>query len=275
MKTGKCGKNLIWKLNEESGELVISGTGAMYGWAFRGCTGLTSITIPDSVTSIGNSAFSDCTGLTSITIPDSVKRIGDCAFDNCPNLEIIFSCGVALIGKQSYAKFNNSISKDKFENSVSDSSSAIIYIPVEDNTVTDNKKNENRKQFLDCILTKNNKGYFDFEKYDNLFTELKLSLENKILIALCRLTHSVNLSEESKNKYVSYLRRYLSETVEMIVELDDLATLDMLEQQEIFTGKNIDKLIEEANKQKKIEILSYLMNYKNSKLGIKEEKYDL
>ena len=37
------------------------------GWAFEGCTGLTSITIPNSVTSIGYNAFSDCTGLTSIT----------------------------------------------------------------------------------------------------------------------------------------------------------------------------------------------------------------
>ncbi len=45
--------------------------------AFSGCTGLTSITIPDSVTNIGDSAFSGCTGLTSITIPDSVTSIGE------------------------------------------------------------------------------------------------------------------------------------------------------------------------------------------------------
>ena len=48
--------------------------------AFEGCTGLTSIPIPDSVTSIGSSAFEDCTGLTSVTIPDSVTSIGDYAF---------------------------------------------------------------------------------------------------------------------------------------------------------------------------------------------------
>ena len=38
-------------------------------WSFKGCSGLTSITIPDSVTSIGRGAFEDCSGLTSITIP--------------------------------------------------------------------------------------------------------------------------------------------------------------------------------------------------------------
>ena len=48
--------------------------------AFRGCTGLTSVTIPGSVTSIGHGAFRGCTGLTSVTIPSSVTSIGDEAF---------------------------------------------------------------------------------------------------------------------------------------------------------------------------------------------------
>ena len=50
---------------------------------FSGCTGLTSITIPNSVTSIGGSAFSGCTGLTSVTIGNSVTSIGDYAFEGC------------------------------------------------------------------------------------------------------------------------------------------------------------------------------------------------
>ena len=52
-------------------------------YAFRYCSGLTSVTIPNSVTNIGWCAFEDCSGLTSVTIPDSVTRIGDRAFEDC------------------------------------------------------------------------------------------------------------------------------------------------------------------------------------------------
>ena len=54
--------------------------------AFWGCSSLTSITIPDSVTSIGNSAFWECSSLTSVTIPNSVTSIGDGAFADCTSL---------------------------------------------------------------------------------------------------------------------------------------------------------------------------------------------
>ena len=50
--------------------------------AFRGCTGLTSVTIGKGVTSIGDYAFYGCSGLTSITIPDSVTSIGRFAFND-------------------------------------------------------------------------------------------------------------------------------------------------------------------------------------------------
>ena len=57
--------------------------------AFYGCTDLMSVTIPDSVTSIGDSAFFECTGLTSIIIPDSVTIIEEHAFGHCTGLTSI------------------------------------------------------------------------------------------------------------------------------------------------------------------------------------------
>ena len=58
----------------------------IYTDAFFYCEGLTSITIPDSVTSIGDSAFYSCTGLTSVTIGNGVTSIGPNAFSYCSGL---------------------------------------------------------------------------------------------------------------------------------------------------------------------------------------------
>jgi uncharacterized repeat protein (TIGR02543 family) len=54
--------------------------------AFSGCSGLTSVTIPNSVTSLGDYAFSVCSGLMSMTIGNSVTSIGQSAFSGCSGL---------------------------------------------------------------------------------------------------------------------------------------------------------------------------------------------
>ena len=51
--------------------------------AFSNCSGLTSVTIPNSVTSIKGSTFEGCSSLTSVTIPNSVTSIGIRAFSEC------------------------------------------------------------------------------------------------------------------------------------------------------------------------------------------------
>ena len=57
--------------------------------SFRGCNGLTNITLPQSVTTIGAEAFYGCTHLTSMEIPNSVTSIGNYSFYNCTSLASI------------------------------------------------------------------------------------------------------------------------------------------------------------------------------------------
>lgn len=71
--------------------------------AFENCSRLTSIDIPNTVTSIGRQAFFGCSDLTSVSIPNSVIYIGDQAFEQCTKLESIeIPNSVSFIGNEAF-----------------------------------------------------------------------------------------------------------------------------------------------------------------------------
>ncbi len=75
--------------------------------AFSSCTDLTSVTIPNSITSIGRDAFYGC-GLVSVTIPNSVTTIGDDAFYECRDLTSVkIGNGIASIGYRLFSDCEN------------------------------------------------------------------------------------------------------------------------------------------------------------------------
>ena len=72
--------------------------------AFYGCSSLTGLVLPEGVTSIGESAFSGCSSLTSMIIPEGVTSIADYTFNGCTNLaSITLPEGIESIGKRAFS----------------------------------------------------------------------------------------------------------------------------------------------------------------------------
>ena len=141
---GKCGENVNYMFDFDTGHLSISGMGNMRqytknsvapwysfrdeivsvsiengvtsigDYSFFWCGSLNSVTISSSVKTIGNSAFYNCDALTAVTIPEGVERIEDEAFQNCTGLEEVFISGsVKNIGKSAF--YNCYISEEESE----------------------------------------------------------------------------------------------------------------------------------------------------------------
>ena len=71
--------------------LVIPEGVTIKNYAFYSCSSITSVTIPSSITSIGDFAFYGCSGLTSVLIPEGVTSVGDFAFYGCYGLKTIYN----------------------------------------------------------------------------------------------------------------------------------------------------------------------------------------
>ena len=116
MASGVCGENLTWSL--EDGVLAIAGTGAMTNWKngpdvpWFGCRDkIMEIALPEGLTSIEDYAFYNCYNLTSVTIPESVISIGYKSFDSCCSLmSVTIPAGVTNIKNYAFYNCNSLIS---------------------------------------------------------------------------------------------------------------------------------------------------------------------
>ena len=91
------------KMPSRTAVAIKEGTACISDRAFDGCTGLASVTIPNSVTLIGRFAFYGCSSLTSVNIPNSVTKIGERVFEGCTGLtSVTIGNSVTSIGERTF-----------------------------------------------------------------------------------------------------------------------------------------------------------------------------
>lgn len=125
--SGACGEDATWAFDASTRTLTISGTGSVSdnsGWlqnaylikevvVEEGITAIgprifelgtfTSVSLPDTLTSLGDGAFSGCAALTSIELSDSVRAVGAQAFSGCVSLkEATLSSALTSLGARAF-----------------------------------------------------------------------------------------------------------------------------------------------------------------------------
>lgn len=85
-ETGEGGNNVLQNIDMSNTLVNTLGFNTFYS-----CTSLTSITLPEGLTSIGVNTFLSCASLTSITLPNSLTSIANGAFGNCTSLSLVTS----------------------------------------------------------------------------------------------------------------------------------------------------------------------------------------
>jgi len=133
LSEGVCGENVRWSLDTDTGELTISGEGAINDYSplyfpiwlntsiaitsvtveegitalgqytFVYCFDLTEVTLPDSLEVLPAHVFDGCRSLTSIQLPASLTEVGEGAFNGCESLtEVILPEGVTAVGNNAF-----------------------------------------------------------------------------------------------------------------------------------------------------------------------------
>lgn len=132
--TGTFGENIIWSLNIETGELLVSGTGKMKDIDYVTSSSdplknlrkyIKSAVIEDGITDIGENNFKSCSELIEVKFPNTLENIGESAFEGLNMTKIEFPSTLKNIGKSAFTR--SDLTEITFPNTVESIGNSAFY----------------------------------------------------------------------------------------------------------------------------------------------------
>lgn len=241
--------------------------------AFNGCTSLSQVNIEEGVKVIGNGTFENCSSLLGIQIPSSVTEIGLGAFWNCKSLTfLVIPKGIKVIGEEAFTRCEGLEIGIYYHHDPSEPSytqglrNKYVYLLNGVNQrigklyILDEKTSKPEEEFSSRLIS----GLVNnLSEYDAIFSSIDEIVMRKSRSALCRIEYPLELLDEYKKSYITYLKKHAAMLVPFLIEKGDIASISILARVGVIPQENLSGYIDAANKQSRTELLAVLLDYQN------------
>ena len=222
--------------------------------AFWNCESLRKLNLGTEIEVLPRGMFFGCHGLRSLDIPPNVRELRDCFVELCSNLnEITIPKTVKKMGTMPFGCGNIIVHLEY--------NGAVIHV---------------REQSL---LPGTNGELVDLKYYDSTFRQFALAtqLRNSYrpLTAFLRLAYPVDLTEEWREFYVKFLRRYIREFASEVFSQNKVDWVRILIEQGVIFEDNIDRLIQDSAAAGTTAITALLLDCKRKRMPEQDDEFEL
>lgn len=248
------------------------------GYAFYNCRALAGLELPEGVRKIGAYAFYNCRSMEKINIPLAAAELNTGLFLNCDRLrEIAFGQCRHISDLISVLNHELWLTID-FPQTDGDTERARLILPdfqyeyIEDTPARQfHQVNYGTGHiFRQCV----GNSEIDFRRYDEIFylTRREDAAATVLLLAVSRLEYPYKLGEKQRESYLDYICGHLLWAAEYFMEKNEPEKIRLFADWGLFTVENLPEVLAAAQKRRKTEIASFLMDYQHKHFGGKKKK---
>lgn len=239
-----------------------------------------SVVFPDSMEMLGRYIFYGCRNLERLSFSDRLTNIGSGAFTGCRSLSWLHvnmtqgsqSCVKEILGdlwQRIDVKFlyqdkeARLVFPEHYEEAVENTPARILFT----------RHHGTGNDFRQCFYNKET----DYRKYDSLFSLAKAQESEKVLTELVfsRLLYPVDLTENAKQEYEGYIQDNALKAACCLIDLENMEALREMSRLGLWSREALAGAAGYASREKRGEILSFLMNEKSRLFPAVRKKYEL